>query len=326
MSQAYTATELLNSDIDFSMPSIPYEKGRLVRNFLTFRSALNRLRPDVLVTYNWGAIEWALANIGRSLPHIHIVDGFGPEEADEQLARRVNFRRLVFMRNTTIVVPSQTLYEIATKIWRINPERVSHIPNGIDCDRFTLARDQTLAQKYGIEPDATVIGTVATLRPEKNIQRLLLAFQKLSTDTKSRLLIVGDGPERDSLETFAKQNNIASQVIFTGYIADPGPILSLFDIFALSSDTEQMPISILEAMASSLPVAAVNVGDVRHIVSDANKPYIVEREVDSLSAAMNKLALDPGLRQTIGEQNRRHVQDVYDETTMVDTYACLFSR
>ncbi len=323
--QSYKATELLNDGIDFSIPDVAYSKGHLANNFIHFRRALKELRPDVLVTYNWGAIEWALANFGRSLPHIHIVDGFGPEEADRQLPRRVYFRRFLFGRNTTVVVPSHTLHDIVTRIWRINPTRVQYIPNGIDCDRFTRERDQALADSYNITAETTVIGTVATLRPEKNLQRLLLAFRNMPESDKLRLVIVGDGPERAGLEAFAKQQEIADRVIFTGYIADPAGILSLFDIFALSSDTEQMPISILEAMASGLPVAGVDVGDVRHIVSEGNKPYIVARDTHALSAVLSKFTEDADLRRAIGGENRHHVRKVYDEKTMVDAYERLFS-
>lgn len=325
MNQGYSASALLDADVDYSTPAITYEKGRIARNFMNFRAALKRLHPDVLVTYNWGSIEWALANIGRPLRHIHIVDGFGPEEADRQLARRVYFRRILFMRNTTIVVPSQTLYEIATEVWRMSPKKVSFIPNGIDCERFKLPRNQAIADQYGIKPGTTVVGTVATLRPEKNIQRLLLSFQQLLKDTKARLIIVGDGPERAALEAFAKQIDIANHVVFAGYIADPAAILGQLDIFALSSDTEQMPISVLEAMASGLPIAGVDVGDVRHIVSDANKPHIVTRDVDDLASVLSAFAADPTLRQRVGEQNRVHVKTAYDEGTMVDAYARLFS-
>lgn len=325
MDHGYESTKLLAAGASCAVHDVSYEKGRAVKNFFTFRRALRELRPDVLVTYNWGAIEWALANLGRATPHIHIVDGFGPEEADRQLPRRVQFRRLALWRNTKVLVPSLTLQDIVTNIWRLDPNSVTYVPNGIDCERFTLPRDDELAQRFDIDPAATVIGTVAALRAEKNLQRLLQAFKSTSADKSLHLMIVGDGPERPSLEGSAAEMGLADRVTFTGYLSDPARILSLFDIFALSSDTEQMPISVLEAMASRLPIAGVDVGDVRHIVSDANKPYIVARDASDLAAVLSAFAADPDLRQRIGAQNRDHVKTVYNEATMVSAYARLFS-
>ena len=324
MDRRYAAGDLLDKAVDWRIQDTAYEKGRLARNVRVLRQTLNRIRPDALVTYNWGAIEWALASFGRACPHIHIVDGFGPEEADRQLLRRVLFRRFAFARNTTVVVPSRTLKDIVTSVWRIAPTNVAYVPNGIDCTRFDRVRDAKLAETFGLTPDNLVIGTVAALRPEKNLERLIRAFHGLAEDESLRLVIVGDGAERPKLEHCARELRIADQVVFTGYLSDPAPILSVFDIFALSSDTEQMPISVLEAMASRLPVAGVDVGDVRHIVSDRNKAYIVERDVDRLRNVLSALANDATLRDQLGTANRQHVQEVYDETMMVNAYARIF--
>ena len=86
-----------------------------------------------------------------------------------------------------------------------------------------------------------------------------------------------------------------------------------------------MPISVLEAMASGLPIAGVDVGDVRHIVSEANEGFIVERDAERLGRTMSKFAGDPALRKSVGEANRAHVRTVYDEATMIEAYGRLFS-
>ncbi len=325
MDHGYESTKLLDPGVPCEIYEFDYAKGRTVANFLTFRSVLKDLKPDVLVTYNWGAIEWAVANLFRGCPHIHIVDGFGPEEADRQLPRRVLFRRFALAGETTIVVPSHTLEDIVTRVWRQNPAKVVYLPNGIDCARFEIPRDETLADEFGIPADATVIGTVAALRREKNLGRLLDAFDDMPEKQELRLMIVGDGPEREPMQAKAEKLGIADRVIFTGYLSDPAAILSLFDIFAISSDTEQMPISVLEAMASGLPIAGVDVGDVRHIVSEANEGFIVERDAERLGRTMSKFAGDPALRKSVGEANRAHVRTVYDEATMIEAYGRLFS-
>ena len=125
------------------------------------------LHPDLLVTSNWGSIEWALARIGTGVPHLHMEDGFGPEERARQLPRRVLARRLL-LRRSTVVVPSRLLWRVANEIWRLPRSNVRLLANGIDVDRFATARPHRGAQPV-------VIGTVAALRPEKNLARLIRA-------------------------------------------------------------------------------------------------------------------------------------------------------
>ncbi len=114
-----------------------------------------------MLTSNWGSIEWAMANIGAVTRHIHLEGGFGSDEIASQRRRRILARR-VFLRRRTIVVPSRTLQRIATENWRLDPESVRYIPNGID-----LARFATRGRPRG-PADELVLGTVAALRPEKN--------------------------------------------------------------------------------------------------------------------------------------------------------------
>jgi len=112
------------------------------------------------------------------------------------------------------------------------------------------------------------IGTVAGLRPEKNLARLIRAFAALRARQDARLVIVGDGPERSVLADLARALEVAADVEFTGYLAEPGRRLREFDLFALSSDTEQLPMSMLEAMACGVPVVATRVGDVADVLPE----------------------------------------------------------
>src|SRR5689334_21544150 len=92
---------------------LQFRKGRIVGDLLTFRRVIAEVRPDLLVTYNWGAIEWALANRLRPIcRHIHFEDGFGADEAARQLRRRVAFRRIALSGDSRVVVPSLTLRDI----------------------------------------------------------------------------------------------------------------------------------------------------------------------------------------------------------------------
>jgi glycosyltransferase involved in cell wall biosynthesis len=131
----YDCAERLAPGLDVELRRYPLQKGRTFANRALFRRALQEIRPDVLVTHNWGTIEWAMANWPKRVRHIHIEDGFGPDEAGGQLPRRVWTRRLV-LRRSTVVVPSRMLEKIAREIWRLPNDSVHYIPNGIDCARF----------------------------------------------------------------------------------------------------------------------------------------------------------------------------------------------
>lgn len=299
--------------VSIDYPTIVAPKHSTMGNVWRFRQLLHAWHPDVLVTHNWGSIEWAMANIPRVVRHVHIEDGFGPDERSGQHSRRVLTRRLVLARST-VVLPSRNLWRIATETWRLDAKRVRYVPNGIDLKRFTSA-----ARPAGAE---VVVGTVAALRAEKNLGRLLRAFRPLAP--AARLVIVGGGPERAGLEAMAAELGIAARVTFVGQVDDTAPLYRGFDMFALSSDTEQMPLSVIEAMAAGLPIAAVAVGDVPLMVAEANRPFVVPIGEEPLAAAIAALARDAGLRAQVGGANRTRAEREFDQGSMVATYAGVF--
>jgi glycosyltransferase involved in cell wall biosynthesis len=310
-------TERLSPGLDVSFPEVRARKKDTLGNVWRFRRLLRRLRPHVLVTYNWGALEWAIANAFPLTRHIHIEDGFGPEERSGQILRRVLMRRH-FLRRSTVALPSRVLWRIATQIWRLDEQQVLYVPNGVDLGD---------AGALDVPPwgeARPVIGTVAALRPEKNLARLLRAFAMATRDGQGALVIVGDGAERPMLEALAGAVGIADRVHFTGHVDRPHPLYRNFDVFALSSDTEQMPLSVLEAMAARLPVVATDVGDIRHMVADTNQPFVTVLEEAALAHAMRTLLDDADLRRQLGRANRAKAEREFDQETMFQTYARLF--
>jgi glycosyltransferase involved in cell wall biosynthesis len=307
--------ERLPPGASVGFPLVRMRKGETLGNARRFFHTLRALHPDLLVTYNWGSIEWAMANAFARLPHVHIEDGFGPEERHRQIPRRVWFRRLL-LRRATVALPSRTLWRIATEQWRLPVSRIRYLPNGIFLQRFA---DGPAAGWPGEGP---VIGTVAALRAEKNLPRLLRAFALLRRERPARLVIVGDGPERAGLETLAA--SLGVDVVFAGHMAATETAYRGFDVFALSSDTEQMPLSVLEAMAAGLPVAATDVGDVAAMLAAANRPFVVALDDTALASAMAALLDRPDLARAVGAANRARAAAEYDEAAMVRGYAELF--
>jgi glycosyltransferase involved in cell wall biosynthesis len=311
----------VGQDVPLAMLSPPLEDPRLARRVWRIHRTLQELRPDVLVTSNWGSMEWAVANrLPPSLRHLHTEDGFGPEEAGTQLRRRVMTRHLA-LRGSTVVLPSQHLLRLAREEWRLPPASLRYVPNGVDLRRFRPDGPTTWLDLLGEGP---IIGTVAALRPEKALDRLLYAAAILmNAGIAFRLVVVGDGPERQRLECLAVELDLSGRVRFTGAMPDPAPAYRAFDVFALSSTTEQMPFSVLEAMASGLPIVSTDVGDVRAMLAPENHPHVAAADDAALAAALRPLLEDATLRRGLGAANRRRAELDFDQEAMFQAYAAL---
>lgn len=319
----FDCAERLDPGITFekiAFPRLPGESmpARLRRIRLVLRAA----SPDVLVTINWGSMDWAMANLLlRRLRHVHIEDGFGPDESEGQKIRRVCTRRMV-LPWSLVMLPSRTLLRGARNIWRLPASGLHFIPNGIDLTRFAPNGPPAALDVAGSGP---LIGTVAALRAVKNIARLLRSVAILRTEGVSlRLAVIGEGAERSALEAQAYELGIADVTRFLGHVPDPAAAYRAFDIFALSSDTEQMPFSVLEAMGSGLAVASTDVGDVRDMLAPEGDDFVVAKTDDALAAALRGLVRDPSRRAMIGAANRAKAERDYDQEVMFARHAALW--
>jgi glycosyltransferase involved in cell wall biosynthesis len=301
----YSCAARLAPNVAARVLSVPIRKGDTRGNLGRMIACLRVERPDLLITSNWGSIEWAIANCLVGRPHLHMEDGFGSDERDGQIARRVWTRRLVLWRSL-VMLPSQTLVRIATDVWRLPKRRLRYIPNGIELERFARVADDRVS--------------------EKNVARLVRAFARVRAERQARLVIVGDGPQRETLERLATTLGIRADVDFAGYRDDPAGLYADFDIFALSSDTEQMPISVLEAMAAELPVAATDVGDIGRMLAAENQPFLVPRDDVALAGTLLALIDDPQGRRMIGRANRARAERDFDVARMVERHAALIDE
>ena len=329
MDGQYAAEALLPETIKWSRHEVPVRKTSLVSpgNVSAFRKALREVAPDLLLTSNWGTIEWHLANSGPGArPHVHFEDGFGPDETGgnfnrkRDLARGFVFSGLLSARSKReFVCPSTVLEQRFTRDWAVPAGKVDLIPNGIELDPFTAITPPFEA--------GTVIGSVGALRREKRFDRLIDAFAAFLQKHEGRLLIVGDGPERPALEAQATALGLGNHVEFTGATTDVAGALSRMTLFALTSDTEQMPISLVEAMAAGLPVVATDVGDVRMILAEENRTFVHPvTDIARLTASLGAIASDPGYGRKLGAANREKAIADYPLDRMIASYRQLFTR
>lgn len=310
------------------LPSFP--KAGSLRTAVRLRQILIQEKPDLLLTYSWGAFDALLA--ARSLGFnrvIHHEDGFNAEEAVTLKRRRVLARRAVLPGVPRLVVPSNQLHDIATQLWKVPADQIRLIRNGIRLDVFAPAdRDPVLRRELGIPEEALVVGAVGHLRAEKNFLRLLDACAALPPNDLEgplHVLIVGDGEERARLEARAARPDLAGRVHLAGYRSDPQRLFRAMDLFAITSDTEQMPVCLLEAMASGLPVVSTNVGDIPSVLPAEQQPWLVSLEpkeatVPALAQRLAELARDPETRRWLGAINRRRVEERFSFEAMLSAY------
>lgn len=284
---------------------------------------------DLVLTYNWGAMDAVMARtlFGQYLglpPLIHHEDGFNQDEATKLKPARNWFRRVALRRSAGLIVPSARLEEIARKDWLMPPEKLFRIGNGIPVRDYAGKPKRDALPRVIKQPGELWLGTLAGLRPVKNLPRLVRAFAPLPEPWQ--LVILGEGPERDAIRDEAIRLGVGHRVHLPGFAAEPAKAVGLFDLFALSSDSEQFPVSVLEAMAAGLAVAAPRVGDVAAMVAAPNRAFLAAPgDEAALAAALARLAADPALRHTVGEANRRRALAHYDEAAMVAAYRQVYA-
>lgn len=308
------------------MEDAPDISGRpTIRRLLAIARAMRGF--DLVLTYNWGAMDAVLAHrlFARwlRLPRlVHHEDGFNADEAVRLKLERNLYRRLALGGASALVVPSCQLERIAVGPWHQPTWRVVNIPNGIDIDAYCRSPSPDAIPGFQAQPGRIAVGTLAGLRPVKNLSRLVRIVAPLRE--RVTLVIVGDGPDRPAIEAEAQRLGVTA-LVMPGFLARPDTFMGLFDIFALTSDSEQFPIALVEAMAAGLPVVATDVGDIGEMLPHANRRFVfaVDDE-EGLKAGLADLVADGDLRRTLGAENRARARAAFEEGAMVSRYAALY--
>jgi len=322
-----SAAALLDKRVKVLWPRFPLLTGKPLPGRLK-KLAAAMAGYDLVCTYNWGAMDAAMAHtlfadIYKLAPLVHHEDGFNEDEAGGLKRSRNLYRRLALGRSAALVVPSRTLERIALETWDQPRSRVRLIPNGIDTRAYAKAPRRDALPRLVKQKGEFWVGTLAGLRKVKNLTALVRACADLPEEWQ--LVIAGEGPERAAILAEAAARGIEHRVHLPGFIAEPAKAVGLFDMFALSSHSEQSPISVIEAMAAGLPVAAPRVGDVAAMVASDNGPYLcAPGDEAALSETIGALAADPSLRRRIGGANRAKAVAEYDEAKMIERYRALY--
>jgi glycosyltransferase involved in cell wall biosynthesis len=207
------------------------------------------------------------------------------------------------------------------------PDRaITVLYNGIEVGAPPQPAERAaMRQALGIPAESTVIGTVGRLDPVKNLGLLLEARALLGDRLSStRIVIVGDGPERQALVDRAAALGISDVTHFTGHRADAREVMSTFDVYANCSTYEGVSLTILEAMAAALPVVATRVGGNPEVVVDGETGVLIPVDARGLAAAISRLAENYADRQVMGAAGRRRAERDFTIQRMVSDYALAY--
>ena len=300
--------------------------GQAPGTHATLFRLLRKLRPAVLHTYNLGCNEYAVTALAAGVP-VRVHAEHGRDAGDPQgLNRKHNLlRRLLSFAIDRIVPVSRDLQSWLEHTVGIAPGRLQLIDNGVDTERFHPALP---GEAWDDNPDAFVIGSVGRLQDVKDQATLIAAFGLLRAmlpNQALRLVLVGDGPLRDKLAAQIEAAGLQGSVTLAGPRADVAPAMRGFSLFSLSSIAEGTPVTMLEAMASSLPVVATKVGGITDLVQDGVMGALVPAaNPQALADALAGYVLDRARARAHGAAGRAHVERRYSMHAMLEAYLALY--
>src|SRR5258708_8113650 len=198
-------------------------------------------------------------------------------------------------------------------------DRVEVLQNSIDAGKVVTPMDRASARAaLDLPVDAYAIGTIARLDPVKDLGTLVRAFAALRrVDARAFLIVVGDGPERSMLEAVVDETGVRPFVRFTGHRDDARSLLPAMDVYVNCSITEGTSLTIMEAMAASLPVVATDVGGTAEIVTGDTGQLVPSRSPDELAGALRDLMSRPERARAFAVAARRRVEERFSLDRMV---------
>lgn len=291
-------------------------------------------RFDVWHVHQYGlhaALAVALGRVLRRPVVLKLTSSAGQGLARATAASRFASLTAALLKRVTAIVALSRETASEAQAFGIQPERIHLLGNGVDTVKFRPHDERErseLKRKLGIGPHRAVI-YVGRLSPEKNPDGLLQAWMKarpsLTADWK--LVLVGDGPMRGALEAVVRAQALEDSALIAGQERNIEQWMGSADVYVSSSHHEGLSNTLLEAMASGLPVVATQVSGVTELVKETGAGLVAEvGDMDELARALVRLASDRPLRERLGVAARRVIEQRYSIETVAEKHETLYRR
>ena len=312
--------------------SLDKPPGAGLSSHLKLWKLLRKLRPAVLHTYNVSTIEYNATAFLAGVPvRIHAEHGRDSVEVEGKHAKYNLLRRLLTPVISTFVPVSEDLRQWLRDQIGVPDRKIVMVPNGVDTVGFRSGPPPVKRASQVAIPHI-LIGTIGRIDRIKNHLGLLDAFSLLlkrfpQQEVDLRLAIIGDGPLLEQVRARVEADGLAERVWLPGSRRDIADLLRTFSVFVLPSVSEATPVTILEAMATGLPVVATRVGGVPQLVLDQQTGLLVNpSDPEALAEALSVYISDEQVRASHGAAGRAHVEARYSVEAMVAGYEALYNR
>lgn len=307
--------------------SLDKRPGNDPRLWVRLVRELRRLRPAVVHTRNWATWDAVPAARLAAVPAvIHGEHGRDVGDPEGRHRRRNLLRRILAPLVTQFVAVSEDLGRWLVSVVGIPAAKVCVIRNGVDLTRFVPGPRDAARRTLGLPRGARVVGTVGRLDPVKDHASLVDAFAELASAFPDAVLaIAGDGPAGPELAARVARLGLGERVRLLGERDDVPRVLRALDVFVLPSVAEGMSNTLLEAMATGLPVVATRVGGNPELVDDGVTGLLVPRRAPrALAAAIARYLDDPHLAALHGKAGRQRAEERFALPVMCEAYARLY--
>lgn len=247
----------------------------------------------------------------------------------EQLTPLNNiFNRLFLLKSDAVVAVSKQIEDYYKNRMKLKEEKIHLITNGVDLAVYQKANGDHLRYQFGIKEQEKVVGMVGNIRPEKNHKLLISVFSTVAKELKDvRLILVGLDCMNGEIQRFATKIGAGEKILFLGNREDVPELLKIFDVFCLPSLYEGMPLTVLEAMASGVPVIGSDTLGINEIIEDnVNGILFPVNDERRLAELIKTLLADDGLRNRLRESGKSFVKQNYCLDDQVKKYDNLFQR
>lgn len=283
-----------------------------------------------------GLLGRTAAVLARCKKTVQTVHNFVVYE-EVPVARKILYRsgeNLLSRVTSKIITVSEALKEDLVKHYKIKPEKIKVIYNGIEPPGPESFDKTSCRVRFGIKPGTVVIGTIARMAPQKGLNYLIeavplieAALMESEEPVDISFIIAGDGPLRPGLEELAGKLGVTDKVLFPGFIDNIWETLSCFDIFVTPSIAEGLSITTIQAMAAGLPVAASRVGGLPEVVREGVTGFLVRpRGSVELAQAVVRLVTDRETRQQFGSNGRSFAVERFSNIQMINETAGIYEQ